>query len=185
MKPGWMTAIALATAATAVATGPCKPTVLVTMENGQLAAALLLAMAEGTTNRIFAQVGVRVIWLAVAPPAALLPCTAAVRIVLDEKAPAAFDAMAMAYATVGEFGTTTIHVFYNRLVRNHNRGLVPRLLGHVFAHEITHVLENVARHSETGLLKAHWTQSDFDDMTVGPLPFAAIDAELVRARFRL
>jgi hypothetical protein len=184
MKPGWMASIAMTTAAVAAATGPCKPTLLLTLENGQLAAALALGMAQGVTARIFAQVGVRVIWRTGADPAALLPCTEAVRIVLDEKAPAGFAADALAYATVGAAGTA-IHVFYRRIQREHAAGLLPALLGHVFAHEVTHVLENVARHSEEGVLKAHWTQSDFDEMTFRPLRFASVDAELVRARFAL
>ena len=32
----------------------------------------------------------------------------------------------------------------------------PLVLGHTLAHEIGHVLEGVARHSDFGLMKAHW-----------------------------
>jgi len=184
MKPGWMTAMTLATAAAGLATtGGCRPTVLVTMQNGTLVDALVLAMAESTTVRVFAQVGVRVAWTMGGGPA-VLPCTERMEIVLDAEAPDHFSPTALAYATVGNTATA-IHVFVNRVVYGHNRGLVPTLLGHVFAHEMVHVLENVARHSETGILKANWGRNDYDEMAMRPLPFAPEDAALVRAAFGL
>lgn len=184
MKPGWMTTLTLATAAAACATVPvCKPTLLLTLEDGQLAGALLLGMAEGTTARIFAQLGIRTVWQSGGGPS-LLPCAVAVRIVLESDAPARFGANTLGYATVGGRGAA-IHIFLKRVIQSHTRELAPVLLGHVFAHEITHYLENTARHSEAGVLKAHWDAGDFDEMAAHPLPFAPEDAELVRARFAL
>jgi hypothetical protein len=184
MKPGWLTAMTLATAAAALGTtGGCKPTVLVTMQNGTLVDAVVLAMAEATTARVFAQVGVRAAWT-LGGGAALLPCTERMEIVLDAEAPGRFSPTAMAYATVGESGTA-IHVFVNRVLQGHTRSLGPTLLGHVFAHEMVHVLENVPRHSEFGILKANWVRDDFDTMAMHPLPFAPEDAAMVRAAFGL
>ncbi len=48
------------------------------------------------------------------------------------------------------------------------------------AHEIRHVLERVDRHSATGVMKAHWTTSDYEEMAVRPLPFAGENVELIR-----
>ena len=45
------------------------------------------------------------------------------------------------------------------------------LLGHVLAHEITHVLQAVTRHSQEGVMKAQWTPEDRMQMRKGPLPF--------------
>jgi hypothetical protein len=53
------------------------------------------------------------------------------------------------------------------------------LLAHLIAHELTHVLERVSRHSETGLMKAHWTSRDYAEMDRHHLAFAADDLVLI------
>jgi hypothetical protein len=55
----------------------------------------------------------------------------------------------------------------------------PCILQHVLVHEITHILEGVARHSETGVMKAKWTLGDFYDMQTKTLPFASEDVDLI------
>jgi hypothetical protein len=54
------------------------------------------------------------------------------------------------------------------------------LLAHLIAHELTHVLERVSRHSETGLLKSHWTSRDYAEMDRHPLAFGADDIVLIQ-----
>lgn len=61
---------------------------------------------------------------------------------------------------------------------------MPEFLGNVLAHELTHALEGVARHSSEGLMKANWSGRDYDEMARGPLAFAAVDLELLRAHFQ-
>jgi hypothetical protein len=56
------------------------------------------------------------------------------------------------------------------------------VLGHILAHEIGHVLENVARHSDTGLMQEHWTRDDISMMIWAGLPFAPEDKALIRSR---
>ena len=48
-------------------------------------------------------------------------------------------------------------------------------------HEITHVLEGVNRHSETGIMKAHWDTMDWRTMRHSFLPFADEDLRLIHA----
>jgi hypothetical protein len=55
------------------------------------------------------------------------------------------------------------------------------LVAHVLVHEITHILEGVARHSETGVMKALWTHQDHERMCIQPLAFAPEDIALIRA----
>ena len=57
-------------------------------------------------------------------------------------------------------------------------------LGNVLAHELTHALEGVARHSSEGLMKAFWALATCTRMARGPLAFAAEDLELLRSHFR-
>jgi hypothetical protein len=55
------------------------------------------------------------------------------------------------------------------------------LLGHVLVHEITHVLQEVPRHSESGMMKARWEGADFARMRHQTLPFAEEDIRLIHA----
>ena len=54
-----------------------------------------------------------------------------------------------------------------------------RLLGYTVAHEVTHILEGVARHSQSGIMKAHWGLEDQYQMRRGRLGFAAEDVGLI------
>jgi hypothetical protein len=53
------------------------------------------------------------------------------------------------------------------------------LLAHVLSHEITHLLEDVNRHSSTGLMKAHWDGNDLMEMSAKPLSFGPEDVDLI------
>ena len=46
-------------------------------------------------------------------------------------------------------------------------------------HEITHVLQGIDRHSDSGVMKALWTAQDYFQMRVEALPFAPEDVELI------
>ena len=110
----------------------------------------------------------------------------------EVEAPAAFRtpqlAHALAVATPNEADRGKVAVFGDR-VEMYVRGLRTRdagkVLGHVLAHEIGHVLEGIARHSESGLMKAHWTPNDYSEMLRSGLGFAEEDRELLRIRLRV
>jgi hypothetical protein len=54
------------------------------------------------------------------------------------------------------------------------------LLGYVLAHEIAHVVEGVCRHSETGVMKARWSDADRAAIFEGRLRFEDVDVQLMR-----
>ena len=58
------------------------------------------------------------------------------------------------------------------------------LLAHVLVHEITHVLQGVEHHSESGIMKAHWGPADYYAMAVKPLPFTVEDILLLKMGMR-
>jgi hypothetical protein len=58
------------------------------------------------------------------------------------------------------------------------------LLAHVLAHEIAHILQITNAHSETGVMKQHWTGEDYDKMEKRPLEFTRTDVELIQEGFR-
>ena len=55
-----------------------------------------------------------------------------------------------------------------------------KLLAHVMAHEITHMLQSVDRHSASGIMRAHWTHEDYVAMQHGAPRFDPFDIELIR-----
>jgi hypothetical protein len=103
----------------------------------------------------------------------------AIRIIISERTKAADHPGALGYALLPE--GTHIVVFWDRIQASATQRGVAPLLAHVYVHEITHILEGIARHSEAGIMKAHFTSDDIVEMETSPLPFAAIDMNLMRA----
>jgi len=52
-------------------------------------------------------------------------------------------------------------------------------MAYVLVHEITHILEGLARHSETGLMKAHWDWADHYSIRWGLLALSPEDVEWI------
>ena len=90
------------------------------------------------------------------------------------------DSLAVSYPYAG--ATRGITIFYDRIRRRTERdpALERALLAHVLVHEITHVLQAIDRHSETGVMKAHWNRADYAAMAHQPLPFTDEDVALIR-----
>ena len=126
----------------------------------------LLVRARDITQKMFAGIGVRIEWRHTGPS-----CPAdALQVSLDSPTPASFYPYAFAYALPYE--GTHIHVFYDRVQAAVVPGRVQQLLAHVLAHEITHILEGVVRHSTSGVMKAPWDADDYQQMAWKPLAFA-------------
>jgi hypothetical protein len=135
----------------------------------------ILEPAKAIASKMFASIGVTTRWHGgwhMCPAGAL-------QVWLDGDTPVKFFPGALAYARPYE--GTQIHVFLDRVINEPNSEFRPILLAHVLAHEITHILEGVSSHSDTGLMKAHWGNRDFSEMAWRPLPFAAQDVELIHA----
>ena len=85
---------------------------------------------------------------------------------------------ALAYALPYE--RTHIVLLYDRILEAISRPGVLSLMGYVLAHEIGHMLQGVARHSSSGIMKAHWNYLDYADMQLGRLKFTGEDITLIR-----
>jgi hypothetical protein len=48
------------------------------------------------------------------------------------------------------------------------------------AHEITHMLQGVSRHSLTGVMKPRWDRNDYSQMAWRPLAFTEGDIALIQ-----
>ena len=100
----------------------------------------------------------------------------AIFVSFSSQIPASVQSTALAYALPYE--GTHIVVFLDR-VQQTAPGAAGRLLGYTLAHEITHILEGVARHSKSGIMKAHWDIADHSQMRQGQLVFAPEDVYLI------
>ena len=150
----------------------------------------LLHRARLMTIRMFEEIGVRVRWQVGEPRPALGPAATCgspqshkevvVRMVSRE--PQDSYRGALGYSAPYAQSGVRVTIFYDRVLRMSkvgSNGLGPALLAHVLAHEIAHVLQGIARHSEEGMMKAQWTVDDQSQMQIKPLPFTPFDAELI------
>jgi len=136
----------------------------------------LVLRARALAGAVLLQAGVRIEWLS--SKECRIPGENVVRLVLDSAAPPRFGPETMAYALPYDVSETAIHIFYPRVVEDH-WDAPAQVLGHVIAHELGHVLEGVARHSNEGLMKARWGPRDYALMWRQRLFLAAEDVELI------
>ncbi|MBZ5585547.1 MAG: hypothetical protein LAQ30_25780 [Acidobacteriia bacterium] len=185
MRTAWMVPLMVLGAGLGTARvilGPPDMTVVVHLQTaGRGPGADVLEYARRTAAGMFASIGVRVAWAA---PGEGEPANGLVlHLYVTDRPQTGHDpaALAFAYPYAPEKGIT---VMWDRLLAVCGSGseLVPRLLAHVMVHELTHVLEGVSRHSDTGVMKAHWTAGDYSEMMRKPLPFTDFDAELIHGR---
>ena len=147
-----------------------KATVTVCMEFNQQ----VLADVRPLTSAMFASVGVRIDWRERnSCPVGASAIDVSLSHDLSNVRGASFSALAFARPY-----DRTIVIFLDR-VQKLNRSGVRSLLAQVLVHEITHVLQGVNRHSATGIMKAHWNDSDYFEMRRRPLPFAPEDVNLI------
>lgn len=188
MKPGWLLLAALA-AGTGAHAQECRRDVqqltVYTLSGKTLVPNEVMARARYMATKVLAGAGVTVEWVTGERPRdpQRAFCGDRLTIVFDTKASAGFAAQAMAYTRLNAGWSTEIHIFYDRVSAFPDRPRMAEFLGHVLAHEIAHVLQGVVRHSNEGVMKAHWNDRDCADMVRKPLLFAVEDVELIRSHF--
>jgi hypothetical protein len=130
-------------------------------------------LAQSMASEIFATVGVRLEW----HHAGSCPASPdVIKISIAGQAPKGQPKAALAYALPYE--GTHIVVFSER-VKLLKCACTRQLLAYVLVHEITHILEGVSRHSESGIMKAHWNNGDYYEILRKNLGFAAEDVDLI------
>src|ERR1700691_4899130 len=149
----------------------------------------LLGPGKIVASGIFEKVGVHLNWRAGELPATQSAAgngalQKAFGIRTLEHAPESATADALASARIVGSSGTEITVYKDRLQRfldNHRSlaGVAGGGAGYVLAHELAHVMQGVARHSESGVLKAHWSNYDFQEMIFRRLVFTNFDVELI------
>ena len=193
MNRAWMVASAMVAAMVAQAEPLDPPTnalVTVFTYDRAIIPAVVMARAKWVATAAFATAGIEVRWVEGTRLGEVREVVSGevLTVVFDGPAPAHAVPHSMAFTNVGGGADADVHVFYHRVVDFAGfagRGYMPELLGNVLAHELTHALEGVARHSGEGHMKAVWSADDYAKMTRRrPLAFAAVDVELLRAHFQ-
>ena len=136
----------------------------------------VLRRAQDLAAEMFVGVGVRIEWREGRPKPSLRERAIVAHMAIDT--PQAFMPCAFALARVYE--GVHITLFWDRVQRKTNSATAGVVLGHVLVHEITHILQGINRHSESGVMKAQWTGQDYSEMTWRPLPFTPDDIDLIQ-----
>jgi len=137
----------------------------------------VLRKAQATASQIMKDAGVKLEWRS-----SLERCKSTARSILIELSLKTAEARfpgAFAYALPYE--GSHIVVFYDRVMSSSDAQRTPLIMGHVLAHEITHILEGLIRHSESGLMKAKWDYLDHGAMEQKRLALSRVDVELIGA----
>lgn len=139
-----------------------------------------MSLARAIVSQMFEKIGVTIEWQFQERLCRSLG--GAISINLSNDTPENQFAGALAYALPFEGAPVTVYqitVFYDRVRRAAQPMVVPHLLAHVLAHEIGHIIEGTDRHSDSGVMKAHWDLSDEQQMYRKPLPFSDFDVLLI------
>jgi hypothetical protein len=137
-----------------------------------------LDQAQAVASRIFAGAGVRINWRTSLPSGDQSKREPAIMVTLAERTPADYLPGALAAARV--FEAVHITVFWDRVECRSRWAPTSVVLAHVLVHEITHILQGVDRHSESGIMKAQWTIDDYRAMASKPLSFTPLDVKLIQ-----
>jgi hypothetical protein len=134
-----------------------------------------LGFAESLVSKMFADIGLKIDWRSERT------CRAAEDAVIHVSLDAGLrgENFGGILASTKPYEGTHINIFVERLRKSTDPKTFRYLLAHVLAHEITHILQVVSRHSEDGIMKARWSQEDQQKMAWKPLAFTERDVKLI------
>jgi hypothetical protein len=167
--------VALAAVAGMVAKAERNVTVYV---NNDLNTHGVLYPARQMAAQAFAEAGVRIDWRHGRPSGVESERDLVIMVSLADRTPADYLPGALAGAQVYE--GVHITVFWDRIESQARLAPVTVVLAHVLVHEVTHILQGINRHSESGIMKSQWTLDDYYAMARKPLPFTPLDLELIQ-----
>lgn len=152
------------------------PKVAVCLDLGPTAQPIIVA--EKLASRIFADIGVETEWPEQLHHGDVCPANADVVITLSAHTSPEDHPGAWAYALPYE-GKHVV-VFWDRVQQKFPPARAPFLLAYVLVHEITHTLQAVNTHSESGVMKVIWDEDDLFRIWSGkPLGFTERDVKLI------
>jgi hypothetical protein len=169
MKITAVTAAALLMAAGAQGKSGTDRQVAVYLDNRIVVPFFVWGQAERLASKMFAGIGIALNFRTVAPEASEV-----IVIEFVDSTPARLLPGAWAYALPYE--GHHIRIFWDRMQLEKSP---TQLLAHVMVHEITHILQGVARHSAEGIMNARWTEQERLALENRPLRFTEADVDLI------
>lgn len=162
-----------------------------------------LIQAEAVASEIFSRAGIRAQWttpfdfdrnaLVNDFSPGIEGCaqplhSANIRLVILAHAPNGLPAQALGYALPCANRGIQVTIYEDRIeiVSRKSLACFYRVLGHAIAHEVGHVLLRSSVHGNSGLMKAIWTNGDWQRAAVTIVPFTPDQAEsMVRELLRI
>ena len=133
-----------------------------------------LGATRNLVTTLFGNAGVEIRWLAAPTERALF------RVRVVECAPTTASPEAMAATRIDQKSVTVYSDRVQRRLGKAHPAAAKVALAYVIAHELAHAMQGIPRHSESGILKAQWTNDDFTAMLFGRLQFAVHDLVMIR-----
>ena len=158
-----------------------------------------LSRAKEETSRIYREIGVEVTWCDLDGKAISIDATStdactsrqrALSVLIAPGSPSMErtirQGVAGFSAGTGDEGGRVAYVLYDRMGQFRLEQFPPilraKLLGHLMAHEVGHLLLPVHSHSPTGLMRAEWSRAELELARVGRLRFTDVQAQLIRTK---
>jgi hypothetical protein len=151
-----------------------------------------LAQAEQEAVRIFHQAGIEAIWVqcetfkaATDPRCYLAPGGKRLVMRIVDKGSSAGDSVfGMAFLSETDGHGAYSDVFFGSVEKLHGEcgASMGRVLGHVMAHELGHLLLGSKAHAVTGIMRPHWYGEQLSAISKGALFFTPEEAILMRKR---
>ncbi len=154
-----------------------EETVTVYLSNSVIVPSPVLFVSMNLAAKMFVAAGVRIEWRFGLPADLGSGSDRAIVVRMAKDIPANY--LPGETAVVLLYQGQDITVFYDRVKQAGVPAAMPTLLAHVLVHEITHILQGINRHSDSGVMKAHWAAGDYMAMLQKPLPFTEKDVDLM------
>jgi hypothetical protein len=140
----------------------------------------LTAGAKQTASEILQKAGVTIAWQRPGPRGSRVPPTwLPIQLVEGTPEEGLSATLAVSYPYADCSKGVTVHLDRIRSVAP-GVSRESALLAYVLVHEITHVIQGVNRHSQTGVMKARWSAQDRAAIFERRLGFEDLDVQLIR-----
>ena len=153
-----------------------------------------LGQAEQESVRIFRQAGIEIDWVECGtfmphadPRCKISPDPEHLVMRIVRKASSAADSVfGMAFLSEIDGRGAYGDVFFGSVERLHQEcgASVGRVLGHVMAHELGHLMLGTKAHTAIGIMQPHWSSEQLRAISKGLLVFTPEQATLMRKRLR-
>jgi hypothetical protein len=144
------------------------------------------SLAKHYASELFEKIGVRLVWHSGKPRAQSGDGHVEIGMRLVGRAPCELPPGVMGFAFPYRKAKKEVVLYQDRVLHLTKRyaALADLALGYVLAHELAHVMQGIDRHSDSGVMKSHWSPGDLATMCGLRAGFDDADAGLIRNGLR-